>query len=140
MNLGLKNTDSTTPTILPYIFEKDLGENLTPIEKKMLTCIPIGKKNAVSNAYLAKTLNIDTRTVGAIIKRLRLKHCDIGSNKVNGYYRFKNYAEHNEYIQRARKEREDSNRVLDAMELSPIARKYIVEKENKVKCKNQKKC
>ena len=53
---------------------------LTKIENKVLKLIPTGKENARSCSYIAETLKISIRTVIETVRRLRLKHFDIGSN------------------------------------------------------------
>ena len=62
---------------------------LTKQEKKLYNLLPVGKENAVQGSYLANILHINKRTVISIVRKLRLKHFDVGSTTNNGYYRFK---------------------------------------------------
>ncbi|OXC14685.1 HTH domain-containing protein [Lactobacillus sp. UMNPBX1] len=113
---------------------------LTKIETKCYDLIPIGKEKAVSAEYLAKTLDIDTRTVTANIRRLRLKHCDIGSLRDIGYYRFKDPHEYLEYMAAAEKEQARRYQVLNAMKHTPMAQQVTANLNNlsKERLKNDK--
>lgn len=113
---------------------------LTKIETKLYDLIPIGKDNAVSAEYLAKTLDIDTRTVTAITRCLRLKHCDIGSLRDVGYYRFKDPHEYLEYMAVAEKEQARRYQVLSAMKHTPMAQQVTANLNNlsKERQKNDK--
>ena len=126
---------------LPFEFTTSVEPELTDSEKAVYKCIPVGKRNAISGHDLAKTVGIDERTVAAIVKRLRLKHCDIGSSRSSanyGYYRFGDAEEYSEYMQRAFKEKRDAEKVLKAMSLTPIAQQITTspEKERKENIKN----
>ena len=94
---------------------------LTKIETKCYDLIPIGKEKAVSAEYLAKSLDLSIRAVIDIIRRLRLKHCDIGSLRENGYYRFKDPHEYLEYMAGTEKEQARRYQVLNAMRHTPMA-------------------
>lgn len=72
----------------------DKETKLTELEKKVFDLIPLGKENAVTGSYIATTLKISKRHVIELVRRLRLKYCDIGSTTSNGYYRFKNPQEY----------------------------------------------
>lgn len=113
---------------------------LTKIETKLYDLVPIGKENAVSAKYLAKTLDIDTRTVTAIARRLRLKYCDIGSLRDGGYYRFKDPQEYLEYMAVAEKEQARRYQVLSAMKHTPMAQQVTANLNNlsKERQKNDK--
>lgn len=113
---------------------------LTKIETKLYDLIPIGKEKAVSAEYLAKALDIDTRTVTAITRRLRLKHCDIGSLRDVGYYRFKDPHEYLEYMAVAEKEQARRYQVLNAMRSTPMAQQVTANLNNlsKERQKNDK--
>ena len=116
---------------------------LTKIESKVLKLIPTGKENAKSCSYIAETLKISVRLVIETVRRLRLKHFDIGSTTNNGYYQFKNEQEYLEFMSRYSKIQARRNKVLKAMESTPMARKIIVEtnedaKKEDTKGENQK--
>ena len=89
---------------------------LTKIETKCYDLIPIGKEKAVSAEYLAKSLDLSIRAVIDIVRRLRLKHCDIGSLRENGYYRFKD-----PHMAGTEKEQARRYQVLNAMRHTPMA-------------------
>ena len=97
---------------------------LTKIENKVLKLIPTGKENAKSCSYIAETLKISIRTVIETVRRLRLKHFDIGSTTNNGYYQFKEYLE---FMSKYSKEQARRNEILKAMEITPMARKIAIE-------------
>lgn len=99
---------------------------LTKQEKKLYELIPIGKENAVQGSYFANILHINKRTVISIVRKLRLKHLDIGSTTNNGYYRFKNPKEYLEYIKTAQMEYVRRGQVLKAMENTPMAQKIAI--------------
>ena len=103
---------------------------LTKQEKKLYDLIPVGKKSAVQGSYLAKILNVDTRTIIDRVNKLRLKSIGIGSTTTDGYYRFKNQQEHFEFIRRLRAEYFRRGKVLQAMENIPV--------ENFIQDKNQR--
>ena len=103
---------------------------LTETETKLYDLIPMGKEKAVSAEYLAKTLDIDTRTVTAIARRLRLKHCDVGGLREIGYYRFKDPHEYLEYMAIAEKELARRYQVLNAMRHTPMAQQVTTNLNN----------
>lgn len=108
---------------------------LSEFEAKVYKLIPVGKENAVSLAYLAKTLNVDTRTIVSAVRKMRLKSLDIGSGRDVGYYRFKDPQEYLEYMNRVAKENSERDQVYQAMKRTPMARKVTIitnkSKENK---------
>lgn len=106
---------------------------LTEMEKKVFNAVPLGKENAVSGAYLADIFKVDTRTITAIIKKIKLKHYDIGGARDCGYYRFKNYAEYSEYMSKTAKENHDRQQVYEAMKLTPMGQLGIIGIEDKKK-------
>ena len=116
MNLNLNGLQFSNP-------ESQLNE----METKVYDLIPEGKDNAVSAEYLAQTLEISTRAVTDIVRRLKLKHCDVGSLRDAGYYRFKDLQEYLEYMAVATKELARRNQVLTAMRLTPMAQKVTVD-------------
>ena len=101
---------------------------LSEFEAKVYKLIPVGKENAVSLAYLAKTLNVDTRTIVSAVRRMRLKSLDIG-------YRFKDPQEYAEWMATYRKEEFERSKVYEAMKRTPMAQKITIitndSKENK---------
>ena len=99
---------------------------LTKQEKKLYELMPIGKENAVQGSYFADILHINKRTVISLVRKLRLKHLDIGSTTNHGYYRFKNPNEYLEYIKTAQIEYMRRGQVLKAMKSTPMARKIII--------------
>ena len=105
----------------------NLESQLTETERKVLKLIPTGKENARSCSYIAQTLNISVRSVIETVRRLSLKHFDIGSTNNNGYYQFKNEQEYLEFMSRYSKIQARRNQVLKAMELTPMARKVIID-------------
>lgn len=112
---------------------------LTKLEKKVFDLIPVGKENAKTGSYIADTLDISLRHVTGLVKKLRLKHCDIGSTTYEGYYRFKNHAEYQEYMHRFETEQKGRNEVIEAMRLTPMAKKLTVEMNQTAKQKTRKK-
>ena len=100
---------------------------LTKIEKKAYNLIPVGKENAVSAEYLAQMLNVSTRAINGLGRRLRLKHCDVGSVRDLGYYRFKDLQEYSEYMAKATRELYRREQVLDAMRFTPMAQQLMVD-------------
>lgn len=112
---------------------------LTKLEKKVFDLIPVGKENAVTRKYIATTLKISIRLVTEQIRRLRLKRRDIGSTTSNGYYRFKNPQEYKEYRDKTEKEQFRRNKVIEAMRLTPMAKKLTVEINQTAKQKTRKK-
>lgn len=100
---------------------------LTKLENKVLKLIPTGKENAKSCSYIAKTLKISIRTVIETVRRLRIKHFDIGSTTNNGYYLFKNEREYLEFMTKYSKEQFRRNNVLKAMRSTPMAKKIAIE-------------
>ncbi|WP_154881633.1 HTH domain-containing protein [Lactobacillus intestinalis] len=108
---------------------------LSEFEAKVYKLIPVGKENAVSLAYLAKTLNVDTRTIVSAVRRMRLKSLDIGSGRDVGYYRFKDPQEYAEWMATYRKEEFERSKVYEAMKRTPMAQKMTIitndSKENK---------
>lgn len=128
---------------LPFEMPVKIKDRLSKSEINVYECIPIGKENAISGHDLAKLVKIDERTVASIVKRLRLKHCDIGSSRSianYGYYRFRDATEYLEYMQRISKENRDANKVLEAMRFTPIAQQITIslEEVNTKKGKNKK--
>ena len=111
---------------------------LTEIEGKVLKLIPTGKENAKSCSYIAETLKISVRLVIETVRRLRLKHFDVGSTTNNGYYQFKNEQEYLEFMAHYSKIQARRNQVLKAMESTPMARKITVEANEDAKGENQK--
>ncbi|AKG66311.1 hypothetical protein TU99_02655 [Lactobacillus helveticus] len=107
---------------------------LTKTETKVYDLIPKGKENAVSAEYLAQMLKVGTRAITDIVRRLKLKYCDVGSLRDVGYYRFKDQQEYLEYMAIATKEQARRNQVLTAMRHTPMAQKVTVdlnERDNK---------
>lgn len=103
---------------------------LSEFETKVYKLIPVGKENAVSLAYLAKTLNVDTRTIVSAVRKMRLKSLDIGSGRDVGYYRFKDPQEYLEYMKRVAKENSERDQVYQAMKRTPMAQKVTVVTNN----------
>lgn len=99
---------------------------LTKQEKKLYNLLPVGKENAVQGSYLANILHINKRTVISIVRKLRLKHFDVGSTTNNGYYRFKTPKEYAEYIKTAQMEYIRRGQVLKAMENTPMAQQIAI--------------
>ena len=112
---------------------------LTELEKRVFNLVPVGKENAKTGAYIADTLDISLRHVTGLVKKLRLKHCDIGSTTYEGYYRFKNHAEYQEYMHRLETEQKGKNEVIEAMRLTPMAKKLTAEMNQTAKQKTRKK-
>lgn len=100
---------------------------LTNLEQKVFKLIPVGKENAITGAYIAKTLHISTRHVIELVRRLRLKHCDIGSTTNEGYYRFKDAKEYSEFMNKYSKEQARKKQVIEAMRVTPMAQKIMIE-------------
>lgn len=105
----------------------DKETELTELEKKVFDLIPLGKENAVTGNYIATTLKIGERTLTDTVKKMRLKHYDIGSTTNDGYWRFKNPQEYMEYMNKAEKEHSGRGKVIEAMRLTPMARKITAE-------------
>lgn len=103
---------------------------LSQFEAKVYKLIPVGKENAVSLAYLAKTLNVDTRTIVSAVRKMRLKSLDIGSGRDVGYYRFKDPQEYLEYMNRVAKENSERDQVYQAMKRTPMTQKVTVVTNN----------
>ena len=116
MNLNLDGFEFKNPESL-----------LTETETKVYDLIPLGKENAVSAEYLAQMLKVSTRAVTDIVRRLKLKHCDVGSLRDAGYYRFKDQQEYLEYMAIATKEQARRNQVLTAMRHTPMAQKLTAD-------------
>lgn len=112
---------------------------LTELEKKVFNLIPVGKENAVTGSYIAITLKISKRHVIELVRRLRLKYCDIGSTTSDGYYRFKNPQEYLEFMNKYSKEQARRNQVENAMRLTPIARKITAEMNQTARQKTRRK-
>ena len=93
---------------------------LTKQEKELFNLLPIGKENAVQGSYLAKTLNINKRTIIDKVNKIRLKSIGIGSTTTDGYFKFKNRQEYLEFIRRLRAENFRRDQVLKAMENIPV--------------------
>lgn len=110
---------------------------LTKTETKVYDLIPKGKENAVSAEYLAQMLKVGTRAVTDIVRRLKLKHCDVGSLRDAGYYRFKDQQEYLEYMAIATKEQARRNQVLTAMRHTPMAQSLMADLNEREK-KNEK--
>lgn len=115
----------------------DKETKLTELEKKVFDLIPLGKENAVACSYIATTLKISKRLVTEQIRRLRLKSHDIGSTTNEGYYRFKNPQEYMEYMNKAEKEHSGRGKVIEAMRLTPMARKITAEMNQTAKQKTR---
>lgn len=99
---------------------------LTKLERKVLELIPTGKSHAKQGDYIAGILNIGKRTVTETVRRLRLKHFDIGSTTNNGYYRFKDEHEYLTFMASFEKELARSKQVINAMRYTPMAQKITV--------------
>lgn len=110
---------------------------LTELEKKVFDLIPLGKENAVTGNYIATTLKIGERTLTDTVKKMRLKHYDIGSTTNDGYWRFKNPQEYMEYMNKAEKEHSGRGKVIEAMRLTPMARKITAEMNQTAKQKTR---
>lgn len=106
---------------------------LTKLEQKVFKLIPVGRENAITGAYIAKTLHISTRHVIELVRRLRLKHCDIGSTTNEGYYRFKDAKEYSEFMNKYSKEQARKNQVIQAMKATPIAQQIVIDLNNEWK-------
>lgn len=115
----------------------DKETELTELEKKVFDLIPLGKENAVTGNYIATTLKIGERTLTDTVKKMRLKHYDIGSTTNDGYWRFKNPQEYMEYMNKAEKEHSDRGKVIEAMRLTPMARKITAEMNQTAKQKTR---
>lgn len=114
---------------------KDKESELTKQEKRVYSLIPKGKVNAVSADYIARTLNISIRQVVELVRHLRLKHFDIGSNQNGGYYECKDLEEHNEFIERFSRKQARSNHVLEALQQTRLAQMLLVEPSKKERVK-----
>lgn len=112
---------------------------LTELEKKVFDLIPVGKENVTAGAYIADVLDISTRHVIELVRRLRLKHCDIGSTTSGGYYRFENPQEYLEFMNKYSKEQARRNQVIKAMQVTPMAQKITVETNRTANQKTRKK-
>lgn len=112
---------------------------LTKLEKKVFNLIPVGKENAVTGSYIATTLKIGERTLIDTVKKMRLKHYDIGSTTNDGYWRFKNPQEYMEYMNKAEKEYFGRGEVINAMHFTPMAKKLTAEMNQTAKQKTRKK-
>lgn len=128
----------TELNLLGLVFP-DKEIELTELEKKVFNLIPLGKENAVTGSYIATTLKISKRHVIELVRRLRLKYCDIGSTTSNGYYRFKNPQEYLEFMNKYSKEQARRNQVENAMRLTPIARKITAEMNQTARQKTRRK-
>ena len=115
----------------------DKETELTELEKKVFDLIPLGKENAVTGNYIATTLKIGERTLTDTVKKMRLKHYDIGSTTNGGYWRFKNPQEYMEYMNKAEKEHSGRGKVIEAMRLTPMARKITAEMNQTAKQKTR---
>lgn len=115
----------------------DKETELTELEKKVFDLIPLGKENAVTGNYIATTLKIGERTLTDTVKKMRLKHYDIGSTTNDGYWRFKNPQEYMEYMNKAEKEHSGRGKVIEAMRLTPMARKITAEMNQTAKQKTR---
>lgn len=100
---------------------------LTKLEKLVFQLIPIGKEIALSCSYIANVLGIGIRRVKELVRRLRLKHCDIGSTTNGGYYIFKDTKEYLEFMTKFAEEQNRRKQVIEAMRLTPMAQKIIIE-------------
>lgn len=100
---------------------------LTKLEKLVLQLIPVGKEIALSCSYIANVLDIGIRHVKELVRRLRLKHCDIGSTTNGGYYIFQNTKEYLEFMTKFAEEQNRRKQVIEAMRLTPMAQKIIIE-------------
>lgn len=128
----------TELNLLGLVFP-DKEIELTELEKKVFNLIPVGKENAVTGSYIAITLKISKRHVIELVRRLRLKYCDIGSTTSDGYYRFKNPQEYLEFMNKYSKEQARRNQVENAMRLTPIARKITAEMNQTARQKTRRK-
>lgn len=115
----------------------DKETELTELEKKVFDLIPLGKENAVTGNYIATTLKIGERTLTDTVKKMRLKHYDIGSTTNDGYWRFKNPQEYMEYMNKTEKEHSGRGKVIEAMRLTPMARKITAEMNQTAKQKTR---
>lgn len=100
---------------------------LTKLEKLVLQLIPVGKEIALSCSYIANVLDIGRRHVKELVRRLRLKHCDIGSTTKGGYYIFQNTKEYLEFMTKFAEEQNRRKQVIEAMRLTPMAQKIMIE-------------
>lgn len=113
---------------------------LTKLEKKVFDLLPLGKENAVTADYIATILKISKRTITDTVKKMRLKHYDIGSTtNGDGYWRFKDPQEYAEYMNKAEKEYFGRGEVINAMHFTPMAKKLTVEMNQTAKQKTRKK-
>lgn len=128
----------TELNLLGLVFP-DKEIELTELEKKVFNLIPVGKEKAVTGSYIAITLKISKRHVIELVRRLRLKYCDIGSTTSDGYYRFKNPQEYLEFMNKYSKEQARRNQVENAMRLTPIARKITAEMNQTARQKTRRK-
>lgn len=108
---------------------------LTELEKKVFDLIPVGKSNAKPNAYIANTLDISSRHVIELVRRLRLKSYDVGSTTNEGYYRFENPQEYQEFMNKYSNETARRKKVINAMRLTTMAKKITVEMNQTAKQK-----
>ena len=106
---------------------------LTDLEKLLFDLIPLGKENAKAGTYIAGLLGISTRNLTELVRRLRLKHCDVGSTTSDGYYRFLNEQEYLEFMNKYSIEQARRNQVIDAMRLTPMAKSITIEMNGAVK-------
>lgn len=112
---------------------------LTELEKKLFSLLPVGRENAISSEYIMKTLGIKQRTVTDTVRNLRLKHKDVGSTTNEGYWIFKNPDEYLEFMNKYDREQSRRKQVGDAMRLTPMAQKITIEMNNAPRQKTRKK-
>ena len=72
---------------------------LSPIERKVYECIPVGSAHPISQEQLANLVKVSRRAIAEIVNRLRHKGFLIGSSRAypatSGYYKISN---ENEYF------------------------------------------
>lgn len=111
---------------------------LSHIEKKVLNLIPKGKDNAKPCSYIAKTLHIHNRTVIKVVRQLRLKRFDIGSDTNGGYYKFKDEKEYIEFMSRYSKEELRRKQVSKSMKQTSMAKRISIDVNQKGESTNER--
>lgn len=71
---------------------------LSPIERKVYECIPVGSAHPISQEQLANLVKTSRRSIAEIVNRLRRKSFLIGSSRAypagSGYYKIANEDEY----------------------------------------------
>lgn len=71
---------------------------LSPIERKVYECIPVGSAHPISQEKLARLVKVSRRSIAEIVNRLRRKGFLIGSSRAypasSGYYKISNKNEY----------------------------------------------